>query len=68
VDFLFSQPIFSSAYFNKAAKIPKPSAQRFLTAFRDAGLIRVIRKAAGSRPAVFAFSELINIAEGKEVF
>jgi len=68
VEFLFSRPIFSSVYFIKASKIPKPSAQRFLSSFREAGLIRAIREPSGRRPAFYAFSKLINIAEGKEIF
>jgi Fic family protein len=68
VEFLFSRPIFSSARFIKEAKIPKPSVKRLLATFRDAGLLRVIREASGRRPAFYVFSELVNIAEGKEVF
>jgi len=67
VDFIFAHPIFSSTNFIKAAKIPKPSAMRFLSAFKEKGVLRVIREAAGRRSAIYAFSELINIAEGKNV-
>jgi Fic family protein len=67
VEFIFSRPVFSSSDFIKAAKIPKPSAMRFLSAFREAGLLRVIRDAAGRRPAIYAFPELINIVEGRDV-
>ena len=52
----------------KTAKIPRPSAQRFLAVFREAGLLRVLRERAGRRPAFYVFSRLLNIAEGKEVF
>jgi len=40
---------------------------RFLSAFKEKGVLRVIREAAGRRSAIYAFSELINIAEGKNV-
>ena len=68
VDFLFSRPIFSSAHFMKAAKIPRPSAQRFLAVFREAGLLRLLRERVGRRPAFYVFAKLMNIAEGKDVF
>ncbi|MCL2123069.1 MAG: Fic family protein [Desulfovibrionaceae bacterium] len=68
VEFLFSKPIFSSVHFIKTAKIPKTSAPRLLAAFREAGILSVIREASGRRPAFYVFSRLMNIAEGKNVF
>lgn len=68
VDFLFSWPMFSSTSFTEAAKIPRPSAQRFLAVFREAGLLRVLREGIGRRPAFYVFSRLVNITEGKDVF
>jgi Fic family protein len=65
IDFIFSQPIFASASFINASKIPRPSALRFLTTLRDGGILRVIRKGAGRRPTIYAFAELVSIAEGK---
>ncbi|MCL2000763.1 MAG: Fic family protein [Planctomycetes bacterium] len=68
VEFLFSRPIFSSTRFIEESKIPNASAKRLLTAFRDTGKLRSLRAAAGRRPAFYVFSELMNIAEGKNVF
>lgn len=33
-----------------------------------ANIIKVLRKSSGRTPATYAFSDLLNIAEGREVF
>ena len=40
----------------------------FLKALHESGVITMTRAAAGNRPAVYAMPELINIAEGRDVF
>lgn len=67
VDFLFSSPIFSSKHFIKGSQMPKPSASRFLAVLREANILLVIREGSGRRAAIYAFSDLINIAEGRKV-
>ncbi len=37
-----------------------------LKKLKDAGILRVVREASGSRPAVLAFGELVNQAEMRE--
>jgi hypothetical protein len=32
------------------------------------GLLKTLRKSSGRRPAMFAFSELLDITEGRSVF
>jgi Fic family protein len=68
VDFLFGRPVFSSAHFIEGAAIPKPTALRFLSVLREAGILRVFRDGAGRRAAVYAFPALLNIAEGRVMF
>ena len=68
LDFLFSQPVFSSSHFVTGSHIPAPTARRILNLFRENGLLKKIREASGQRPAIFAFPELLNIAEGRSVF
>ncbi len=65
VDFLFGRPVFASSHFVEHAGIPRPTALRFLAVLRDGRLLRTIREGAGRRPAIFAFPELLNIAEGR---
>lgn len=68
LDFLFTQPIFSSPVFVQKAGIPERTAKRILTALRSEGFFRVIQEASGRRPAILAFRKLLNAAEGREVF
>lgn len=68
VDFLFMAPIFPATAFTKHAGIPRPTANRFLGILRDAGLLKAVSEGRGRREGIFAFCELLNVAEGKEVF
>lgn len=68
LDFLFRKPIFSSSHFVAQSGIPVPSSRRILKLCHSKGLLKEFRAASGRRPAVFAFRELLNIAEGRSVF
>lgn len=68
LDFIFSRPIFRSSDFVGHAGIPRPTAKRILGVLRDEGLLRVVREGSGRRSAILAFSELLNVAEGRDVF
>lgn len=68
LDWMFERPIFKSSDFVESADIPRPTATRILRVVRDNGLLREVRPAAGRRAAVFAFSELLNLAEGRPAF
>lgn len=68
LDWFFRRPIFTTSDFVTSAAIPAPTAHRIIRLARTGGLLHEIRPAAGQRPAVLAFSELMNIAEGREVF
>jgi Fic family protein len=68
LDFLFSQPVFSSTHFVADARIPAPTARRILKLCHEKGLLKPLREASGRRSGVFAFPELLNIAEGRSVF
>jgi hypothetical protein len=52
-----------------AMKIPGATARRILTLVSGkGGLLKKRLKGRGRRSAVYAFRELLNIAEGREVF
>jgi Fic family protein len=68
LDWLFQHPIFKASDFVASAGIPKPTANRILRALREEGVFKELRAASGRRAAVLAFSELLNIAEGRDVF
>lgn len=67
VDFLFQQPIFAAPHFVEKAGIPKPTALRMLGLLRDGGLLHTLRVGKGRRFGVYAFRELVNVAEGRSV-
>ena len=68
LDSLFDRPIFPSSDFLKRSGISRPTGLEFLRKLRDAGILHVIKEARGSRSALFAFRELLNITEGRTVF
>jgi Fic family protein len=68
VQSLFVRPVFSTAQFVENSGIPKKSVTRFLRLLEEAGLLRLVLEAAGSRPAIYVFRELLNLAEGKALF
>ena len=68
VDFLFQTPIFGAPTFTNHSEIPKPTASRILTLLRENNILRTIREGRGRRPGIYAFGDLLNIAEGKDVF
>jgi len=69
VDFIFSRPVFPTPLFVENSGIPRESAQRLLRLLRDGDnpILRTIRQGSGRRPAILAFPELLNIAEGRNV-
>jgi hypothetical protein len=67
-DWIFSTPIFKSSDFTKASSIPFAVASRLLKQFRHSGMLTTLQEGSGTKPAVLAFAQLLNIAEGREVF
>jgi len=68
LDFMFAHPIFKSSHFTQNTDIPTPTAKRILNVLRENKLLLTIRSASGRRSAIYAFSELINTAEGHDIF
>jgi Fic family protein len=68
LDFIFERPIFKSSDFVGRGNIPSPTAKRILAVLRDNKVLRTIREGGGRRPAIYAFPELLDIAEGKDAF
>jgi Fic family protein len=68
LDFLFCTPVFKSSDFIEHSRINDATARRILTLISgEDGLLKTLRESSGRRPAVYAFRELLNIAEGREV-
>ncbi|WP_456485752.1 Fic family protein [Hydrogenimonas sp.] len=68
IDTLFDRPIFKTTDFITRTGIHKPTAMGLLRQLREAGILTPIKEARGRSAAILAFPELINIAEGKDVF
>ena len=68
LDWFFAMPIFQSSDFVTRVNIPNPTAKRILKVVKEAGLLKELQVARGRKPAVYAFWELLNIAEGKDAF
>lgn len=68
LDWMFVRPIFSTPDFIASADIPGPTARNIVRALRDHGMLTEIAPSAGQKPAILAFAELLNIAEGRQAF
>jgi Fic family protein len=67
LDTLFDRPIFQASEFVERSGIPKQTAQPILRKLRDAGILHPLREHQGRQSAVFAFRDLLNCAEGRDV-
>lgn len=68
LDWIFQRPIFQTPDFIRSVQIPGPTARTIIRALRDNGMLQEVIPAAGRAPAIFMFSELLNIAEGRKAF
>jgi Fic family protein len=68
LDKMFEHPIFRSGTSLFPETPPcRALVTRLLWRLKDANILRVIREGRGARPPIYAFSELINLCEGREV-
>ena len=69
LDFIFTRPIFNSKDFTgMGVEITPTTSKRILNVLLKNGVLKIIRESSGRKPAIYVFPELINTAEGKEVF
>lgn len=68
LDFIFSNPIFNASEFFEELRAPRTTARRILTILADSGLFAVTREGVGRRPAIFAYTELLDITDGVRDF
>lgn len=65
----FSRNTRLSAFaFVDTAGIPDRTARRLLAALREHGILQVFRADNDRRGTILVFPELLNIAEGRDVF
>jgi Fic family protein len=67
-EFLFKSPIFKASDFYTQPNMTLASGRRMLNLLQEKGFFREVRPASGRRPAILAHRELLNTAEGREVF
>lgn len=68
VDYLFNDPVFSGPQFSSLSEIPRPTSARILRILRDQGILHTLEEGRGRRPGYYVFRELVNIAEGTDLF
>ena len=68
LDWIFQRPIFQTPDFIASVHIPAPTARKIIRTLRGHGMLRELVQAAGRAPATLVFSQLLNIAEGRQVF
>lgn len=67
LDAFFKKPILDTPAFTEMMKIPRRSAIALLNKLLEQKLITIYKQSKGSRPAVYAFCEVINIVEDRLV-
>ncbi len=67
VDALFDKPIFTTADIAKRANMPKPTLHKLINALLEEGGLDTVREAAGRRPAILTFAELLNTLEHRQL-
>jgi len=69
LDVLFIDPIISTIDLTSKSGIESKRSGRLLVQkLIEAKVLRVYKQAAGPKPAIIAFGELVNLAEGRHVF
>jgi len=68
LNWIFETPIFNSSDFVRASGIPKPTAARILRVLKEENILQVWEESRGNKPAVYAYGELLNVAEGYNAF
>jgi Fic family protein len=67
LDGIFARPIFSTTVFFEEIEVSRTTGLPLLRKLKEANILTPVRAASGRRPEMLAFSQLLNIAEGKTV-
>lgn len=69
LDALFDRPVFRTTELINRTKIPRVTGMVLLRQLKEDGtLLTTVQEGRGRKPAILAFSPLINIVESKNVF
>ena len=67
LDAIFDRPVFQAGDLVKQTGLSDKTLARLLKKLKDDGVLKSIRESSGSRPAILAFPDLLNITEGRKV-
>lgn len=65
-DAIFNRPIFQVNYLIQKLGIAVPTAHQLCRKLKENNILKTIREGAGRKASIYCFSDLLNIAEGKE--
>lgn len=68
LDVIFKRPIFTLNSLVKDVNISIHTARRLVKILEENNIVKTLNKPKGRRPAIMIFPELLNIAEGRNVF
>ena len=68
LDWIFHYPIFNSGQFASNIGISRPTALRILDRLSQGGILRTIREGSGRQPTMLVFPDVLNVAEGRDIF
>jgi len=64
----FARPIINTSELQQKTRLQKKSILLILKRMEAAGIVTMLRKGSGRMPGIYAFPELINLTEGREVY
>lgn len=68
LDQMFDRPVFESGHLRLGDRPPTRAAvANLLRTLRNGGALKVLREGSGRRATIYAFGDLINLCEGKQV-
>ena len=68
LDWVFHRPVSRTTDFIAESQIPEDTARRLLKVLEKLEIVRILEQGSGRKSSTLVFPELLNIAEGKEVF
>lgn len=67
LDAIFDSPVFQSGNVIERTGLTKQTVMSLLRKLKEAGILSTLQESKGSRSAILAFTELVNITEGRGV-
>ena len=68
LDWFFAHPVFVTSDFIANSGLSARTAERLVKVVQDKGLLQELKQGGGRRASVLLFPELLNLAEGEDLF